>query len=30
MQLPREITTDRVLRVLDNSIENLMERFQKN
>ncbi len=30
MQLPKEITTDKVLRVLDNSIENLMERFQKN
>ena len=23
-------TTDKVLRVLDNSIENIMERFQKN
>ena len=30
MQLPKEITTDKVLRVLDNSIENIMERFQKN
>jgi hypothetical protein len=30
MQLPREITTERVLRVLDNSIENIMLRFQKN
>ncbi len=29
MQLPREITTDKVLRVLDNSIENIMARFQK-
>jgi len=29
MQLPREITTERVLRVLDNSIENIMLRFQK-
>ena len=30
MVLPKEITTDKVLRVLDNSIENIMERFQKN
>ena len=30
MQLPKEITTDKVLKVLDNSIENIMERFQKN
>ena len=30
MQLPKEISTDKVLRVLDNSIENIMERFQKN
>ena len=29
MQLPREITTEKVLKVLDNSIENIMERFQK-
>ena len=29
MQLPKEITTDKVLRVLDNSIENIMARFQK-
>ena len=29
MQLPKEITTDKVLRVLDNSIENIMERFEK-
>ena len=29
MQLPREITTERVLCVLDNSIENIMLRFQK-
>ena len=29
MVLPREITTDKVLKVLDNSIENIMERFQK-
>ena len=30
MQLPREITTDRVMRVLDNSVENIMARFEKN
>ena len=30
MQLPKEITKDKVMRVLDNSIENIMERFQKN
>ena len=30
MQLPKEITTDKCLRVLDNSIENIMSRFQKN
>ena len=30
MQLPKEITTEKVLRVLDNSIENIMARFQKN
>ena len=30
MQLPREITTDRVIKVLDNSIENMMSRFEKN
>jgi probable dihydroxyacetone kinase regulator len=29
MQLPKEITTDKVMRVLDNSIENIMDRFQK-
>ena len=29
MQLPKEITTDKVLRVLDNSIENIMARFEK-
>ena len=29
MVLPKEITTDKVLKVLDNSIENIMERFQK-
>ena len=29
MTLPKEITTDRVLRVLDNSIENIMARFEK-
>ena len=29
MQLPREITAEKVLKVLDNSIENIMERFQK-
>ena len=29
MQLPREITAEQVLKVLDNSIENIMERFQK-
>ena len=30
MQLPKEITTEKVLKVLDNSIENIMARFQKN
>jgi len=30
MQLPKEITTDRVLKVLDNSIENIMDRFRRN
>lgn len=30
MQLPREVTTDRVLKVLDNSIEDMMRRFEKN
>ena len=30
MQLPKEITAEKVMRVLDNSIENIMERFQKN
>ena len=29
MQLPREITTERVLKVLDNSIEDMMRRFEK-
>ena len=30
MQLPKEIATDKVMKVLDNSIENIMSRFQKN
>ena len=30
MQLPKEITTEKCLKVLDNSIENIMARFQKN
>ena len=30
MVLPKEITTEKVLKVLDNSIENIMARFQKN
>lgn len=28
MQFPREIVEEKILRVMDNSIENLMERFQ--
>lgn len=27
MQLPKEITTERILRVMDNSVENILERF---
>ena len=27
MQLPKEITTERILRVMDNSVENMLERF---
>ncbi len=30
MQLPKDITVEKVMKVLDNSIENIMERFQKN
>lgn len=30
MRLPREITRERFLRALDNSVENLLERFQLN
>ena len=30
MQLPKEIATEKVMKVLDNSIENIMSRFQKN
>ena len=28
MQFPREIVEEKILRVMDNSVENLMERFQ--
>ena len=28
MQFPREIVDEKILRVMDNSVENLMERFQ--
>ena len=28
MQLPKDFTKDRLLRVLDNSVENLLDRFQ--
>ena len=27
MQFPKEITTDRILRVMDNSVENMLDRF---
>ena len=30
MQMPKEITVEKVLKVMDNSIENIMARFQKN
>ena len=28
MQMPKEITTERILRVMDNSVENILARFQ--
>ena len=28
MQVPKDFTKDRLLRVLDNSVENIMDRFQ--
>ena len=30
MQMPKEITTERILRVMDNSVENLLDRFRIN
>ena len=30
MQLPKEITTERILKVMENSVENMLQRFQLN
>ena len=30
MQMPKEITTERILRVMENSVENLLDRFRLN
>ena len=29
MQLPREVTEERILRVMDNSVESILQRFAK-